>query len=77
MRRKNKYHEPYLKFKGFLAENKIKQYEIAKLIGKNASTINQHINGTGADFSPKDIRIICNAYNISADEYFFNLKVSN
>lgn len=69
--KKNKTHEPYLKFKGFLVENNVKQYEIAKLIGRNASTVNQRINGTGADFSPKDIRIICNTYKISADEYFF------
>lgn len=71
MKRENK-HKPYLKFKGFLVEKNIKQYEVARLIGKNVSTINQHINGTGSDFSPKDIRIICNTYGLSADEYFFN-----
>ncbi|MBP1925865.1 transcriptional regulator with XRE-family HTH domain [Sedimentibacter acidaminivorans] len=69
-------HKPYLKLKGFLVEKDIKQYEVAKLLGKTKSTFNQNLNGTGSDFTLNDVRIICSSYNISADEYFFNQKVS-
>lgn len=69
--------KPYFRLKGYLAENDIKQREVAKLVGKSPAAFNQNINGTGADFSARDIRIICENYKLSADEYFFNQKVSN
>jgi len=69
-------HVPYTKFKAFLDENNIKQAELAALLGKSVSTLNQNLNGTGGDFSMEDVRKICLTYNISADEFFINQKVS-
>ncbi|MDR9794065.1 helix-turn-helix domain-containing protein [Aeribacillus composti] len=70
-------HIPYTKFKAFLVENNISQSEVAKLLGKSKSALNQNINGTGGDFSLSEIRLICQHYNISADEYFLYPQVSN
>lgn len=63
-------HRPYYKFKAFLTEKGITQKELANLLGKSVSALNQNINGTGGDFSAKEIRLICSNYKISSD-YFF------
>ena len=43
-------HEPYTKFKAYLDEKNIKQSEVARLIGKSKTALNQKLNGTGGDF---------------------------
>lgn len=70
-------HQPYFKFKTLLKEKGIKQEEVANLLGKSVYAINQNINGTGGDFSVSEVRLICNTYKISADEFFINNMVSN
>ncbi|MGD6894322.1 helix-turn-helix domain-containing protein [Bacillus infantis] len=70
-------HVPYSKFKAFLVENRINQREVADLLGKSISALNQNLNGTGGDFSLEDLRVICNKFNISADDYFLYPGVSN
>lgn len=70
-------HQPYYKFRTLLKEKGIKQEEVAKLLGKTVSALNQNINGTGGDFSVSEVRLICITYNISADEFFINNLVSN
>lgn len=62
--------EPYNKLKGFFVQNNIKQQDVAKLLEKSKSALNQNLNGTGGDFSVNEVRILCKNYNISADEYF-------
>lgn len=69
-------HTPYTKFKAFLEEKDIKQKDLAGLLGKSTTTINQNLNGTGGDFSMDDVRKICREYQISSDEFFINQKVS-
>lgn len=69
-------HAPYSKFKAFLIENGIQQREVAELLGKSTSALNQNLNGTGGDFSLAEVRIICKKYGISADEYFLYPDVS-
>ncbi len=69
-------HQPYLKFKAFLIENNIKQRDVADLLKKSISALNQNLNGTGGDFSLEEIRILCREYNISADDYFLYPQVS-
>ncbi|TVX94638.1 helix-turn-helix transcriptional regulator [Paenibacillus agilis] len=73
----NRRHTPYTKFKAFLNEKGVKQSEVAKLLGKSNSALNQNLNGTGGDFSLSEVRTICIKYKISADEYFLNPQVSN
>lgn len=69
-------HEPYSKFKAFLVENNINQSYVAELLGKSKSALNQNLNGTGGDFSLKELRILCQEFNISADDYFLYPYVS-
>ena len=70
MREVKRRHEPYLKFKAFLVEKGIEQKEVAELLNKSASALNQNLNGTGGDFSLKEIRKICRTYRISSDSFF-------
>lgn len=62
----------YEKFKIYMLSNNIKQKEIADLIGITESNVSLKINKKNQDFTKKQIEIICNFYNISPDEYFFN-----
>ena len=58
-----------LKFKGFLAERKITQAQLSELLSLSPQSINKKVNGK-EDFSLAQIKVICNEYGISADEYF-------
>lgn len=69
-------HSPYRKLKAFFVENNIKQSEVAELLGKSVSALNQNLNGTGGDFSLSEVRILCNLYGLSSDAFFINQKVS-
>jgi len=69
-------HAPYGKLKAFLAENNVHQEELAKLLGKSVSAVNQNLNGTGGDFSVSEVRKICLHWGISADSFFIAQKVS-
>ena len=59
--------DPYTRFAIFLKENNIAQSEIARLLGKGVSAVNQNINGTGGDFTVSEVIKICETYNLSAD----------
>ncbi|HYE82198.1 MAG TPA: helix-turn-helix transcriptional regulator [Clostridia bacterium] len=63
---KNTKHPPYLKLKGFCAENKIKQTEIAKLLKLSPVTVNKKINGS-LDFMVREADAFCEEYNCSMD----------
>lgn len=69
-------HAPYSKFKAFLVENNINQRDVANLLKKSISALNQNLNGTGGDFSLRELRVICKEFNISADDYFLYPYVS-
>lgn len=70
-------HEPYTKLKAYLVANGISQGELAAMLKKSKSALNQNLNGTGGDFTIKEMRFICKKFNISADEYFLYPNVSN
>jgi transcriptional regulator with XRE-family HTH domain len=72
MKMKNRRRKPYTKLKAFLVEHEIQQSDLAKIIGKSSSSLNQKINGTGSDFTIEEIRLICSKYGISADEFFLH-----
>lgn len=69
-------HKPYVKFKAYLVQHGIKQQEVANLLNKTKSALNQNLNGTGGDFSLQEVRTICLSYAISSDEYFVHPEVS-
>jgi transcriptional regulator with XRE-family HTH domain len=59
-----------LKFKAYCVSHKIKQIEIAELLGLNLSSVNEKLNGK-QPFTLSQVKILCDHYGISADEYFF------
>lgn len=59
----------YLKFKAWLVANKIKQNEIAELLGISLENTNAKLNGR-QDFTLAQVKKICEHYGISADEFF-------
>lgn len=61
----------YENFKIFMLINNIKQKEIADLLGITESNVSLKINKKNQDFTKKQVKIICDHYQISADEYFF------
>lgn len=69
-------HAPYNKLKFYLKEHDILQEKFAKDLGISPSAFNQKLNGTGGDFSMKEVRAICKKLNISADDFFISLEVS-
>jgi len=58
-----------LRFKGWLAENGIKQKDLADLLGIDVSNVNEKVNGK-QEFTTPQIRLICQTYDISADIFF-------
>lgn len=65
-------HEPYRKLKALIVEKGISQKDLAVKLGKSRTALNQNLNGTGGDFSLTDVRLICEIFQISADDYFVN-----
>ena len=58
-----------MKLKGYLAENGIKQQEIADLLGIDVKNVNQKLNGNQS-FTLEQAVLICNHFGISMDTYF-------
>lgn len=58
-----------LKFKGYLTEHKIKQREVADLLGIRVQNLNRKLNER-EPFTLSQVKILCKHYGISADEYF-------
>lgn len=58
-----------LKFKAYLVEHKIKQKEVAELLNISVQQLNRKLNGF-EPFTLSQVKIICEHYHISADEYF-------
>ena len=62
--------QPFYKFKGFLAENGIKQKDVALAIGMSDVSFSQKINRSGSSFSIEEVGAICDLLKISADDFF-------
>ena len=58
-----------LKFKGYCAENRIKQLEIAEILGISVQNVNRKMNGKES-FTFEQVKKLCKHFKISADEYF-------
>ena len=61
--------EKLLKFKAWMVENKIKQQEIADVLGITVQLTNAKINGR-EEFTMSQVRTLCSHYGISADNFF-------
>ena len=58
-----------LKFKGYLAEHKIKQTYIAELLNLSVTSVNKKLNGK-EQFTFEQVKTLCRHFKISADDYF-------
>lgn len=58
-----------LKFKGWCAENGVKQAEIADFLGITVQTVNRKMNGR-AEFTLAQVKALCQKYNLVADIFF-------
>lgn len=61
---------PYLKLKGYLAENQIKSQDVAKLLNLTDTTFSKKINRNGQDFNAEEIRTMCKEYSLDANIFF-------
>ncbi|MDQ0169147.1 helix-turn-helix domain-containing protein [Paenibacillus tundrae] len=77
MKQTKRRHIPYTKFKAYLDECGVQQKYVAEMLGKSPSAFNQNLNGTGGDFSIAELRVLCENFKISADDYFLRPEVSN
>ncbi|WP_336184361.1 hypothetical protein [Fusobacterium polymorphum] len=60
------------KLKAFFTQNGIKFKDVAKDLKITESTFSQKINRkNGKDFTTREIRYLCEKYNLSSDNYFF------
>lgn len=60
-----------LKFKGWMAENGVKQSEIAELLNIDVGNVNEKVNNK-QPWTLAQVQQICSHYGISADFYFIN-----
>ena len=58
-----------LRFKSYCVAHNIKQSEISELLNITVPNVNEKINGK-QPWTLEQVKIICEHYNISADEYF-------
>ncbi len=58
-----------LKFKGWLVEHRVKQSDLAELLGITEQNVNAKLNGR-QEFTLSQVKKICETYSISADDFF-------
>lgn len=68
-RKRNKVHEPYNSFKGWLRSNSLKYEDIAELLGIRIGTVSDKINGL-SDFYLYEIEKIVDEYGTSYNILF-------
>ncbi|MFD1203964.1 helix-turn-helix domain-containing protein [Sporosarcina contaminans] len=66
--------KPFYKLKGYLAENGIKQKELAERIGMSEVSFSQKINRSGSVFTIDEVKLICETLGISADDFFLTMS---
>lgn len=66
----------YKELRLLLEREGIRHKEIANMIGMNPARFSQKINRNKSNFTIDEASAICDALDISMDEYFFNKNVS-
>lgn len=66
--------KPFYRLKGYLAENGIKQRELAERIGMSEVSFSQKINRSGSVFTIDEVKLICETLGISADDFFLTMS---
>ncbi|MGL4008906.1 helix-turn-helix domain-containing protein [Staphylococcus nepalensis] len=66
----------YKELRLLLEREGIRHKEVADMIGMNPARFSQKINRNKSNFTIDEASAICDALDISMDEYFFNKSVS-
>ncbi|WP_210133632.1 helix-turn-helix transcriptional regulator [Staphylococcus sp. GDY8P131P] len=66
----------YKELRLLLEREGIRHKEVADMIGMNPARFSQKINRNKSNFTIDEASAICDALDISMDEYFFNKNVS-
>ena len=66
----------YKELRLLLEREGIRHKEVANMIGMNPARFSQKINRNKSNFTIDEASAICDALDISMDEYFFNKSVS-
>lgn len=66
----------YKELRLLLEREGIRHKEVADMIGMNPSRFSQKINRNKSNFTIDEASAICDALDISMDDYFFNKNVS-
>lgn len=66
----------YKELRLLLDREGIRHKEVANMIGMNPARFSQKINRNKSNFTIDEASAICDALDISMDEYFFNKSVS-
>ncbi|MFK8243885.1 MULTISPECIES: XRE family transcriptional regulator [unclassified Facklamia] len=69
----NRKRPPYNEFKAWMITHSVTRNELKKLLGLTDSTLSHRLNGTGADFSLDEIRLMIGEYGNDIANFFYNL----
>ncbi|UXR70261.1 helix-turn-helix domain-containing protein [Staphylococcus sp. IVB6246] len=64
------------KLRLLIEDRGLKHREVAEMIGMKPSKFSQKINRNKSDFTLQEASMICDALNVSMDDYFFVDNVS-
>lgn len=62
--------KPYKSFMAWMLVNDISRKEIQELLNIKASTLAHRLNGTGADFTMKEVRTLVAKYGEEVGKFF-------
>ena len=69
VKKKQKIHNPYMNFKGWLRSNNLTYTDVSEVLGISKATLSAKINGT-SDFFLSEVKVLKNRYNLSYDIFF-------
>lgn len=61
----------YTEFMAWMLLNNVKRKELSDLLSISPSSLSQRLNGTGADFTPEEIRTLVKQYGKEIGPYFY------
>lgn len=65
---------PYKEFMAWMIINDVNRSEIKELLGLTDATLSHRLNGTGADFTIKEVRTIIDKYGSELTDFFLVSK---
>lgn len=67
---KDRKREPYRSFMAWMLVNNVSRKEIQSLLNIKASTLSRRLQGTGPDFTIKEVRTLVSKYGEEVSQFF-------